>query len=153
MGGRFSQLSPFFFSMERDQATIPLMMQNAELQNVSGRRSVINNCNTEHHPFCIIPKGGTLRVYTNIVCWEPLIVRPPIFTAKWCGLPKIYKGSQHRYRQELGCNRNLVRIIKETINRFDAKSIIDVPYGNANWIFNSFGQCTLDLISPAWQSE
>jgi hypothetical protein len=132
--------------MERDQATIPQMMQNAELRNVSGRGSVLDDCGTEHRPFCIIPnrcespiRGHFDNIYKHGV-WGATLREPANFysDAAW-PTKDIRRKSASGQGSELGYNTETsLRIIKETIDRFDVKSMIDVPCGDANWIFDSF---------------
>lgn len=63
--------------------------------------------------------------------------------AQW---PPAKKNSASGGGSELGyATETSLQIIRDTINKFDIKSMVDVPCGDVNWILDSFETDTLSL--------
>lgn len=121
--------------------------------DIGVRGSTVNKSGTSCHPFCIVPnrcesssRGNFDNIYKHGV-WGASLRMPSDFysDAAW-PTKNIRQKSASGLGSDLGYSTETsLRIIKETIARFNVKSMIDVPCGDVNWIFDSFETDTLPM--------
>ena len=107
------------------------------------------------HPFCIVPhrcespiRGHFDKIYEKGTWASGTPLRKPSeFYSDAAWPPKeIRKPSASGAGSNLGhATETSLKIIKDTIATFNVKSMIDIPCGDTNWVFDSFETDSLPL--------
>ena len=149
-------LTAFAFYPREQEVQVVVRDDPAEVILCSNLRQQNNNdlpsSSSSHYTIvpnrCDSPSRKEFESIYELGVWQGVKIRTPTDfynNAKW-------PPDTSRQRSASGEGSNLghttetsLRMIKETIHKFNIKSMIDIPCGDANWIFDSYETDTLPL--------